>query len=170
MRKIKGIIVHCTASSQVPNLFHLYFHWIAENGWQRAGGYHKVVLPDGTVSTLAGDRLIVNGAQGYNTDYLHIAYMGGAREDDRTPEQKEALVREIRKWQDEYDIPNSMVKPHYAVNPLKHCPHYDPRVETVETVEKKIVKAVDNEEKKDTIKCDHCWVEILKKLFRRQER
>ena len=126
MREIKGIIEHCTATQQVNRLMPFYRTWIEENNWKFSEGYHVVIFPDGTESRLAGDELIVNGARGYNRDYLHMAYVGGLKGDDRTPEQKEAIKRRREIWRALYNIPEDKILPHYAVDKRKKCPWYDP--------------------------------------------
>lgn len=147
-RAKKRIVVHCTATQQHEHLMPLYVDWILHRRWRKAEGYHKIVFPDGTITTLAGDDVVVNGAVGYNPDSLHVAYMGGRERDDRTEEQKKALTRIILEWQQEYGIPDEKVVPHYALNPNKACPWYDPRHEMnpigdMRRIQQQLIKQID---------------------------
>lgn len=129
MRQINCIVVHTTATERITRVWPFFKYWIETLGWKREGGYHKVIFPSGEISTLAEDQHIVNGCPDYNRNGLHIATIGGLKKDDRTPEQKESVMRQIKAWQSEYGIPDERVFPHYELDPRKSCPWYDPRKE-----------------------------------------
>lgn len=95
MRKIKRIFVHCTAGSQRQSIEDLKAEFRLK-GWKYPG-YHYVVDETGGIHQLLAIELICNGVQGYNSSAINVAYMGGIDShgkpiDNRTPDQKDALV------------------------------------------------------------------------------
>lgn len=147
MAKPIRIVVHCTAEpdNAVRNrdyYYNLFFQVKKWNHW----GYHVVVYQDGTWEILQPlpiarglysyitDATKANGAQGYNHDSLHIAYVGGLDKvtlqptDTRTPKQRETLRVIISKWKIEYQI--SEVVGHCQLPGVKKaCPCFDARKE-----------------------------------------
>jgi len=111
MRKIRRIVVHCSATGsnctakQIVN-FHCAPVAKGGRGWHNPG-YHYIVEPDGkTVSTLPEDQ-IANGARGYNQDSVHVCYIGGLdangrAADTRTPAQRKALRTLVKRLQAKY--------------------------------------------------------------------
>ena len=105
MRQIKRIFVHCTASSQKWGVKELLAEFKAK-GW-RNPGYHKVVTEDGVIHQLLDISKVSNGVQGYNSTAINIAYVGGIDRkgkpiDNRTPEQKNALVLLLHRLKQQY--------------------------------------------------------------------
>ena len=95
MRDIKRIFVHCTASSQSTTIKALQLEF-KRKGW-RNPGYHYVVDADGKITQLLDDSKISNGVQGWNSNAINVAYIGGIdaanhAADNRTPAQKSSLV------------------------------------------------------------------------------
>ena len=94
MRKIKHLVVHCSATPRDK-----YFDvddirdWhVNGNGWLDVG-YHFVILLDGTIQL--GRPLEVVGAhvQGHNLNSIGVCYIGGGSGvDTRTDMQKESLM------------------------------------------------------------------------------
>lgn len=98
MRKIKYIVVHCTAGSQRQTVGDLLSEF-SRKGW-RNPGYHVVIMPDGSRRQLLDFSRIANGVRGHNADAIHVAYVGGIDAhghalDNRTEAQKAALKREL---------------------------------------------------------------------------
>lgn len=101
MRKINRIVIHCSASNQ--NLtaadivaYHLRPVNKGGRGWKRPG-YHFIVSADGEVTQSVGIENISNGAKGYNSDSIHVCYIGGIDSfgratDNRTSIQKRAML------------------------------------------------------------------------------
>lgn len=91
MRKIKYIVVHCTAGSQRQTVGDLLSEF-SRKGW-RNPGYHVVIMPDGSRRQLLDFSRIANGVRGHNADAIHVAYVGGIDAhgralDNRTEAQK----------------------------------------------------------------------------------
>lgn len=102
MRQIKRIFVHCTASAQSWGVRELQQEFKAK-GWKNPG-YHYVVLKDGEVKELLPVDKVANGVKGYNATSIHVAYVGGIRQengklvpvDNRTEAQKSGLLNILR--------------------------------------------------------------------------
>lgn len=136
MRQIKRIFVHCTASSQKWGVKELLAEFKAK-GW-RNPGYHKVVTEDGVVHQLLDISKVSNGVQGYNSTAINIAYVGGIDSkgkptDNRTPEQKDALVLLLHRLKQQF--PDAQIMGHRDIwgtdskKWKKWCPCFDAKSE-----------------------------------------
>lgn len=139
MRKIERIFVHCTAGSQRQTLADLWAEFQRKR-WKNPG-YHYVVFPNGTIQQLVDDNVVANGVYGYNQTAVHVAYVGGidaagSAIDNRTPAQKEALIRVLRMLHRRY--PAARILGHRDISPdrnhngkvdkwerIKDCPCFD---------------------------------------------
>lgn len=122
VREIKYIIVHCTAGNQNQTVADLKDWWKNGMGWKNVG-YHKVINKLGIVTTLEPDSKITNGVAGYNSNSVHVSYMGGIDSkgktiDNRTPEQKVSLETVVKAWHKLY--PNAQIKGHRDFSPDKN--------------------------------------------------
>ena len=127
MREIKYLVVHCTATAQSATIAAIIRYWKEHLGW-RSPGYHKIITPSGAVVTLAGDERVCNGVKGYNRESLHVSYIGGADGDNRTPEQKAALLQVLTDWKRTY--PEAVIQGHRDFPKVaKACPSFDARLE-----------------------------------------
>lgn len=147
MAKVQRIVVHCTgdpsnASRCLEYYRKLFFITYNQKHW----GYHAVVYQNGTYDILQPlpsvtadggfitDATMANGAKGYNSSSLHIAYVGGLdpvsrlAHDTRTPEQRETLRVLIAKWKHQYQI-SEVVGHSQLPNVKKACPGFDARKE-----------------------------------------
>ena len=127
MRKIKEIIVHCTATREGMD-----FKADDVDRWHRARGfrmigYHFLVLLDGTV--VKGRPLAMVGAHclGHNANSIGVCYVGGLDfrgrpSDTRTPAQKKALRALVDKLKEQY--PEARVAGHREFA-AKACPCFD---------------------------------------------
>jgi hypothetical protein len=102
MRKIRKLIVHCSATQEGKEIsVNTIKKWHLKRGW-RDIGYHFVIDLKGNVEE--GRPIEMTGAhtKGENFDSIGICYIGGVEKnrdengewvakDTRTPEQKEAL-------------------------------------------------------------------------------
>jgi len=105
--RIKYLIYHCTGSSQRATMKGIMNHWRETMRWIH-GGYQILIFPDGTAyfynyhknsysyeedfSYFRGSlHFITNGVSGYNSNSIHMSYVGGATGDDRTPQQKATM-------------------------------------------------------------------------------
>lgn len=113
MRKIERIFVHCTAGSQNQSVEDLKQEF-QRKGW-KSPGYHYVVSPNGGTHQLLPIEQVSNGVQGYNSTAINVAYIGGIDSnggpvDNRTPEQKDALVLLLHKLKQQF--PDAQIMGH----------------------------------------------------------
>lgn len=110
MRKINRIVVHCSAGFSGVDSMRKYWRSL---GW-KSDGYHIVIDVDGKINYLNTYDKITNGVKGYNSDSIHICYVGGVvkasngrlvASDTRTPEQKESLLEVLKTLKECYDVP-----------------------------------------------------------------
>ena len=110
-RQIKRIFVHCTAGSQRQSIDDLKAEF-RRKGWDNPG-YHYVITPNGGIHQLLAIEDVSNGVQGYNSTAINVAYMGGIDAqgkpiDNRTPEQKDALVLLLHKLKQQFPLAQIM--------------------------------------------------------------
>lgn len=115
MRDIKYLVVHCTATAQSTTPEKIQNYWKEHLKW-KSPGYHKLIKADGEIVTLLGDDYVSNGVGGgYNTPSLNVSYIGGIDKegkalDNRTYQQKEAIIQVLREWKKKY--PNAEILGH----------------------------------------------------------
>ena len=128
MRKIDLIVIHCSATREdrpfpVTSL-------IADHA-KRFGftGYHYYVTRDGIVYQTRHEQLVGAHARGYNQHSLGVCYEGGLdakgqQADTRTPKQKRALLRLLRRLKAEH--PDAKIVGHRDLPGVKKgCPCFD---------------------------------------------
>lgn len=92
------------------------------------------MFPDGKIEQLLGEASISNGVQGYNSNSINVAYVGGIDSkgrpvDNRTKEQKTALTSILRSLKLRY--PNAHIMGHRDIwgkdsrKWKKMCPCFD---------------------------------------------
>jgi len=121
MRKIKRIVIHCTDTSPKAKIKDIENYWRNVKGWDYPG-YHVLIDEDGTTHQLLGFNGIANGARGYNSNSIHIGYIG------RRPNEKqlEALREEIDEIRAVYFKSNLEVVGHRDLPDVKKtCPNFD---------------------------------------------
>jgi len=101
MRKIKYIVIHCSAGYGTVESIKKF--WKEKLKWKQVG-YHYFIDEDGTTHNLATHDIITNGVKGFNTNAIHISYQGGVErsnvnkaKDSRTEAQKTAIIDTIKK-------------------------------------------------------------------------
>ncbi|MBR5594613.1 MAG: N-acetylmuramoyl-L-alanine amidase [Bacteroidaceae bacterium] len=143
MAKIKRIVVHCTAEpSNAKRNREYYHHYFFEVKKWKHYGYHAIVFQDGTWCVLQKwpevkkdggyitNDTTANGAAGFNTDSMHIAYVGGllphstVARDTRTQEQKKTLWAIIACWKRDYQV-TEVVGHNQLPGVKKACPCFD---------------------------------------------
>jgi N-acetylmuramoyl-L-alanine amidase len=146
MRKIKWIVIHCTAGYGDVDSIKRY--WKNVLGWKEVG-YHFFIYRNGTVVQLADISKVTNGVKGFNSNSVHIAYQGGVElnnvnkaKDTRTPEQKQAILQTIKTIYDQLkfnqDVSDISIQGHRDFSPdkngngvvdpwerIKECPSFD---------------------------------------------
>lgn len=115
MRKIKYIVIHCTAGSAQQKTENIIEYWRRILGWKTVG-YHKVINVDGTIETIQPDELPTNGVRSFNQTSIHLCYKGGINGiDTRTIKQKESLLKLVKEYKKKY--PTAYVLGHRDLSP-----------------------------------------------------
>ena len=128
MRRIDLIVVHCSATC--CNRPYPVTALIRDHR-DRFGftGYHYYITRDGTVYQTRHEQLIGAHARGYNQHSLGVCYEGGLDEhgnaaDTRTPKQKRALLKLLRRLKKAH--PDARILGHRDLpNVHKDCPCFD---------------------------------------------
>ena len=127
MRSIKYIVVHCTATPQSTTIESIKNYWRNDLGWSNVG-YHYMIQADGTIVQIADESLITNGVRGYNKDSIHVCWIGGKIKDNRTKQQREALIRKLSELKAKY--PQATIQGHRDFPGVtKACPQFDAKNE-----------------------------------------
>lgn len=128
MRKIKYIVLHCTATQPHATVEAIQRYWRGTLGW-KSPGYHYIISADGGVKQLAKEEAITNGVRGFNSASVHVSYIGGVDqnnrpEDTRTPEQLAAMKRLVKQLRSRY--PDAIIQGHRDFPKVaKACPSFD---------------------------------------------
>lgn len=123
MREIKYIVAHTTATPTDTTIESIKRYWENVLGWKNPG-YHFIIKYDGTIVNLMPIDQVSNGVAGYNSNSIHIAYIGGQFVDDRSDAQKEAMLSVIRTMRAMF--PTAQVLGHRDFpNVKKACPRFD---------------------------------------------
>ena len=131
MRSIKYLVVHCSATSSKATVEAIKSYWKNTLGWKNVG-YHKIIEADGNIVTLAPDEMITNGVKGFNTNCLHVCYIGGVKNgkgfDTRTDAQKESLIKVLKQWKENH--PSAIIQGHKDFPRVaKECPSFNAKDE-----------------------------------------
>ena len=128
MRSIKHIVIHCTATQQSAKIESIKRYWKETLGW-KSPGYHFIIEPSGYISQLHPIEKPTNGVRGYNSNAIHLSYIGGVDEDNkpidnRTDEQIESMVHLVESLKDQF--PDAKILGHRDFpNVNKACPSFD---------------------------------------------
>lgn len=146
-RTIKYIILHCTAGPQTQTVEEIQAYWRRPvskggHGW-KSPGYHFMIRPDGSYAQLAALDKICNGVAGYNSNAIHISYIGGVDSkgkavDNRTEHQIRTQIELVTELKSAY--PNAVILGHRDFSTdkngngiieqwewIKNCPAFDVR-------------------------------------------
>jgi len=128
MRNIKFIVLHCTATSQNTSVQSIQKYWKEQLKWENPG-YHFLIEKDGTVHNLLKIEDVSNGVSGYNSQSIHISYIGGIDDkkkglDNRTPRQILSQLKLIIELKEQF--PKAEILGHRDFpNVKKECPSFD---------------------------------------------
>lgn len=143
MRRIERIFIHCTAGNQKATVEDLTREF-KQRGFKNPG-YHYAIMPSGRIEQMLPEEEVSNGVYGYNQTAINIAYIGGIDEngkgiDNRTPRQKQSLIRLLLALRKKY--PDAEILGHRDISPdtngngevdpwerIKECPCFDAKVE-----------------------------------------
>ena len=127
MRKIKEVILHCTATPEGKNFKAADIdRWHKAKGWKGIG-YNAVIDIDGTVEQGRPVEQIPAHCTGHNANSIGIVYVGGLAKDGKTPKdtrtqaQRDSLLNYVYLVLQQYGLTLEQVHCHneYAV---KACP------------------------------------------------
>lgn len=95
----------------------------------KSPGYHWIVEAKGNAVRLHPDSKPSNGVAGFNSNSIHICYIGGEKSiDNRTPEQKGKLIYLLKQYKQLY--PNAIIQGHRDFPGVKKaCPCFDAKKE-----------------------------------------
>ena len=132
MRRIDLIVIHCSAtrcnqSFPVTDLIRCHA--------DRFGftGYHYYITRDGETYQTRHEQLVGAHAKGYNSHSLGVCYEGGLDShgrpaDTRTPKQKRALLKLLKRLKKEH--PQAQILGHRDLPDVhKACPCFDAKEE-----------------------------------------
>ena len=95
MRDIKYIVCHCTATDQDAKVEAILNYWRTKLGWKNPG-YHFIIEKDGTIHNLQPIEKPSNGVRGYNANSIHVSYIGGKLQDNRTDKQCDSIEAVVK--------------------------------------------------------------------------
>ena len=147
MRNITRIFIHCTAG--YGDVESIKRFWKETLKWKSVG-YHRIIDLEGNTYNLSPFEEVTNGVKNYNSNSIHISYIGGVSkqdnrtaQDSRTNKQKEAIICEIKNAL-EYlkskgqDVSKIKILGHRDISPdknlngrvdswerIKECPSFD---------------------------------------------
>ena len=129
MRPINKVIIHCSATPEGRDVKTKEIKkWHLDSGW-RDIGYHYVIELDGKVVKGRPVELVGSHCFGQNKFSIGICYVGGMNKsmskpkDTRTEEQKESIIKLIKKLRSSFG--DLTVHGHNEYNPNKACPSFD---------------------------------------------
>lgn len=118
MRNIDYIVLHCTATAYNAKVSSIMNFWRNTLGWNNPG-YNFLIEANGHVVQLADISRVTNGVKGYNSNSIHIAYIGGVENgkavDNRTCKQREAMETLVRKYHSQF--PKAKILGHRDLSP-----------------------------------------------------
>ena len=127
MRSIKYLVVHCTATPQATTIESIKNHWANVLGWKTVG-YHYIIKADGQIVQLQPIDKPTNGVKGYNKECVHVCYIGGMINDNRTKQQKAALTQVLTGLKQQF--PTAIIQGHRDFPGVaKACPQFDAKNE-----------------------------------------
>lgn len=134
MKKIKYIIIHCTATAEFKDFKAKDVDkWHKQRGWDCIG-YHYLIDLDGTIEKGRPETKIGAHCKGFNDCSIGICYVGGLASDNKTPKdtrtnaQKASLLKLIKQLKAKYT--NAKVVGHKDMpNVHKACPCFEAKRE-----------------------------------------
>lgn len=105
--QIQNIAVHYSATTS-GDVFAFEKHWKNVRRWQ-TGGYHEIVLLDGSVQLCYEATVISNGVQGHNTKTYNICYVGT---DQPNEAQLQTLRKRVKRAKSAYKLSDTNIKGH----------------------------------------------------------
>lgn len=159
--QIKNIAVHYSATATGTSKAFENF-WKNSRGW-KTGGYHEVVLLDGSVELNYDPTTISNGVANHNTSTYHICYVGDGQPNQQ---QLDTLRKRVKRAKSAYKINNKNIKGHREFSGASTaCPALNVRTNVVNRLGSTVVQDIINAVKpKPKPKVDGYVARIQRKL------
>jgi N-acetylmuramoyl-L-alanine amidase len=132
MRKINFLVVHTTATPQNTKIESIQNYWKNVLKWKNPG-YHYIIESNGNVVNIHNISLVANGVANFNSNAIHISYIGGIDGvgkpvDNRTAAQKKSLLKLLKELKQKF--PNAIIQGHRDFpNVKKACPCFNAKNE-----------------------------------------
>ena len=132
MREINYLVVHCSATQPTATKESILNYWKNVLKW-KSPGYHRLIDRFGTIHELADFESITNGVAGFNSNSIHISYIGGIDalgnpKDTRTEEQKSSILKLLKDLKKRF--PSVKIQGHRDFPKVaKACPSFDAKKE-----------------------------------------
>lgn len=130
MRKIEYIVLHCTATPVNTSVQSILNYWRNHLGW-RNPGYHYLIEQSGEVHELLPLASVSNGVAGYNSNSIHISYIGGVDKNGKALDNRSSrqILEQIRLLiMLKTLFPNARIQGHRDFPKVaKACPSFDTR-------------------------------------------
>ncbi len=153
MRKITGLIIHCSATPEGREVTQkdLYRWHVVERGWSDIG-YHTFIQLDGTVVQCRPIEKVGAHCKGHNSGTIGICYAGGVDakgqpKDTRTSAQKTALIKVIIGYLEQF--PTITAIDGHNRFAAKACPSFDATTEYAPLLSREPVSPVFDNPKDD---------------------
>lgn len=132
-RRIKYIVIHCTATKQgYPFSAKDVDRWHRSKGWNGIG-YNYVIGLDGKIENGRDVDRVPAHVKGYNSNSIGVVYVGGLdknmkAKDTRTPLQKKSILNILKELRKLY--PDAIIQGHRDFPRVaKACPCFDAKPE-----------------------------------------
>src|SRR4051812_32777602 len=121
-RKVKYIVIHCTATQPNATVESIKKYWREVKGWKDVPGYHYLIKPNGETVKLLDENKNSYGVYAHNSECISISYIGGVDKvgkpkDTRTKAQEHAMFDKIVELTERY--PGAEVRGHRDFKEVK---------------------------------------------------
>ncbi|WP_429966683.1 N-acetylmuramoyl-L-alanine amidase [Enterococcus sp. AZ058] len=121
-RSVAGItkIARHHSATATGDVWAFQNHWRGTLGWG-TGGYHEIILRDGSVQLIYRDNVTTNGVGGHNTNTYHICLVGSG---SFTAEQEKTFDERARAAMQRFNLKSSDVLGHneFSGHKSNSCP------------------------------------------------
>jgi N-acetylmuramoyl-L-alanine amidase len=135
-RKIKYIVVHCTATPVTATVSSILRYWRENLKWKNPG-YHILFPHNGGFTVMADFDVVSNGVAGFNANSINISYIGGIDSnnkpiDNRSDSQKRLLAITIEELRNKLGAEIILVQGHRDFPKVKKaCPCFNAKTEYI---------------------------------------
>lgn len=162
LSQIKNIARHHSATP-TGSWASFWPHWNKVKGWG-TGGYHEIILRDGTVELCYDPEEITNGVGGQNSYIYNICLVGNG---SFTAEQERVFDERARYWMKRFELTAKNVKGHNEFpGQNTSCPGVNMNVVRSRLAKEGEVQVANVDEEKDTLNLPQ-WQKVeLSKIYK----